>query len=60
MMLYELSTNGYTVGMYPTEAAARHNVAYMPSGCYTIREWTKDGEYLMFDPSTNKHYDLKK
>lgn len=60
MMLYELSADGQTVGVFPTEAEARHNAAYMPGGCYTIREWTKDGEFLTFDPSTNKHYDLKK
>lgn len=60
MMLYELSTDGQTVGVFPTEAAAWHNAAYMPGGCYTIREWTKDGEFWTFDPSTNKYYDLKK
>ena len=60
MMLYELSADGQTVGVFPTEAAARHNAAYMPGGCYTIREWTKDGEFWPFDPSTNKYYDLKK
>lgn len=53
MMLYELSADGYTVGVFPTEAAARHNAAYMPGGCYTIREWTRDGDFLTFDPSTN-------
>lgn len=40
--------------------AARHNAAYMPGGCYTIREWTRDGDFLTFDPSTNKHYDFRK
>ncbi len=53
MMLYELSADGQTVGVFPTEAAARHNAAYMPGGCYTIREWTRDGDFLTFDPSTN-------
>ncbi len=60
MMLYELSADGQTVGGFPTEAAARHNAAYMPGGCYTIREWTRDGDFLTFDPSTNKHYDFRK
>ena len=32
MMLYELSADGQTVGVFPTEAAARHNAAYMPGG----------------------------
>lgn len=39
---------------------AGQSAAYMPGGCYTIREWTKDGEFWTFDPSTNKYYDLKK
>ena len=49
-MLYELSADGYTVGVFPTEAAARHNAAYMPGGCYTIREWTRDGDFFDVRP----------
>ena len=59
-MIYELSFDGYRLGLFPTEAEAVHRAAYLPSGCYTIREWTKDGEFWTFDPSTNKYYDLKK
>ena len=50
MMLYELSADGYTVGVFPTEAAARPNAAYMPGGCYTIREWTRDGDFFDVRP----------
>ena len=60
MMLYELSADGQTVGVFPTEAAARHIRGIVPGGCYTIREWTRDGDFLTFDPSTNKHYDFRK
>lgn len=60
MMLYELSADGQTVGVFPTEAAARHNAAYMPDGCYTIREWTKDGEFLIFDPLVNLEREINK
>ena len=42
MMLYELSADGQTVGVFPTEAAARHNAAYMPGGCYTCLLYTSD------------------
>ena len=44
----------------PSTTGAGQSAAYMPGGCYTIREWTKDGEFWTFDPSTNKYYDLKK
>lgn len=31
----------------------RMRAAYMPKGRYTVREWGTDGDYLIFDPSTN-------
>uniref|UniRef100_UPI003FD817D1 hypothetical protein n=1 Tax=Alistipes putredinis TaxID=28117 RepID=UPI003FD817D1 len=44
----------------PSTTGAGQSAAYMPGGCYTIREWTRDGDFLTFDPSTNKHYDFRK
>ena len=32
MMLYELSADGQTVGVFPTEAAARHNATLSANG----------------------------
>lgn len=52
-MIYELSQDGYRLGLFPSEAAARQQAGYMPKGSYTIREWGVDGEYLTFDPATN-------
>ena len=57
-MIYELSQNGCRVGLFSTEAEARHHAAYMPHGVYTIREWTAEGEFMVFDTSTNKMYDF--
>ena len=54
-MIYELSFDGYRLGLFPTEAEA-----VLPSGCYTIREWTKDGEFLIFDPSVNLEREINK
>lgn len=58
MMIYELSQDGYRLGLFPSEAAARQQAGYMPKGSYTIREWGVDGEYLTFDPTTNKVFDF--
>ena len=57
-MMYELSCDGYRLGFFPTEAEAVHLADILPKGCYTLREWTKDGEFMTFDPSTNKRYDF--
>lgn len=57
-MIYELSQDGYRLGLYSSEAAARQQAGYMPKGSYTIREWGVDGEYLTFDPTTNKVFDF--
>lgn len=57
-MIYELTQDGYRLGLFPTEAEAWHHAAYMPKGSYTIREWGVDGEYLTFDPTTNTVYEF--
>lgn len=54
--MYELSFNDYRLGFYPTEAEARHHAAYMPKGCYSIREWTEEDEFMVFNTETNKTY----
>ena len=56
--IYELSFDGYRLGLFPSEAEARQQAGYMPKGSYTIREWGVDGEYLTFDPTTNKVFDF--
>lgn len=55
-MIYELTQDGYRLGLYPTEAEARHHAAYMPKGCYSIREWTQEDEFMVFDTVNNKVY----
>lgn len=58
-MIYELSCDGYRLGLFPTEAEAVRRAAYLPKGYYTVREWNDDGDELItFDPSTNKCYDF--
>lgn len=57
-MFYELLCGDYRLGTFPTEAEAVRRAGYLPKGCYTIREWEKDGEIWIFDPSTNKYYDF--
>ena len=54
--IYELSFDGYRLGFYPTEAEARQQAGYMPKGCYSIREWTEEDEFMIFDTKTNKAY----
>lgn len=44
--------------MFPTEAEAVRRADYLPNGCYTVREWMDEGEFMTFDPSTNKRYDF--
>lgn len=54
-MIYELYTaDGYRLGVFPTEAAARYHASYMPRGRYLLREWSVEGEFLIFDPAVNK------
>ena len=55
-MIYELTIDGYRLGIFPTEAEAVRRTRYLPRGRYTLREWARDGEFSTFDPSTNKHY----
>lgn len=56
--IYELSFDGYRLGLFPTEVEARQQAGYMPKGSYTIREWGVDGEYLTFDPTMNAAYEF--
>lgn len=57
-MVYELTYGGYRLGTFPTEAEAVCRAGFLPKGRYTVREWAKDGEFMMFDPSTNKYYNI--
>lgn len=57
-MIYELSYEGYRLGLFPTEAEAVRRADFMPKGLYTLREWENEGEFLTFDASTNKRYDF--
>ncbi len=56
--IYELSFDGYRLGLFPTEAAAREQAQFLPKGVYTVREWGVDGEYLTFDPTMNVKYEF--
>ena len=55
-MIYELSINGYSLGLFSSEAAALRRVDYLPADRYTVREWSKDGDFLTISPSYNKEY----
>ena len=57
-MFYELLYGGYRLGTFPTEAEAIRRAYYLPYGCYTVREWAKDGDFSTFDPSVNKSYNF--
>ena len=57
-MMYESSCDGYRLGFFPTEAEAVRRADYLPNGCYTVREWMDEGEFMTFDPSINKRYDF--
>ena len=57
-MIYELTIDGYLLGVFSSEAEAVRLARYLPRGRYTLREWARDGEFSTFDPSTNKHYDF--
>ena len=58
MMTYELAYGSYTVGYFPTEAEAVRRAGYLPKGRYTIREWERDGDVLMFLIQTNREYEF--
>lgn len=55
-MSYELTIDGYLVGVFPTEAEAVRWAQYLPWGRYTLREWARDGEFSTFDPAVNRCY----
>ena len=55
-MIYELSINGYSLGLFSSEAAALRRADYLPADRYTVREWSKEGDFLTFSPSDNKEY----
>ncbi len=57
-MIYELLYEGYNVGLFDTLNDVTHRVAYLPKGRYTVREWMKEGEYLVFYPDKNRVFDL--
>ena len=56
-MIYELSFEGHTLGYFPTETEAVRRAGFLPKGRYTVREWVKDGEFMMFDSSINNEYE---
>lgn len=58
-MFYELLYGGYRLGTFPTEAEAIRRAYYLPNGCYTVREWAKDGDFSTFDPSVNNPTTLR-
>lgn len=58
-MIYELTQDGYRIGYYPTEAEARRHADYMPKGCYTLRQWRIEGNFLIFDAHENTMYQFK-
>ena len=47
------------MGIFPTEAETVHNAAYLPKSRYTLREWTEEGNFRTFAPSTNRHTHLR-
>ena len=57
-MIYELSSDGYRLGVFPSEAEAIHHAAYLPKGCYKIREWAIDGEFMIFDTAVNSEREI--
>lgn len=57
-MIYELSYDGYSLGMFPTADEAAHLTAYLPKGRYQVRQWTQDGDFLYYDPTANRTYEI--
>ena len=58
-MIYELTIDGYLLGVFPSEAEAIRRTRYLPRERYTLREWARDGEFSTFDPAVNKHYTIR-
>ena len=60
-MIYELSFEGHTleIDVFPfwRDREAVRRAGFLPKGRYTVREWAKDGEFMMFDPSINNEYE---
>lgn len=48
-MIYELSYDGYSLGMFPTRAEALRRASFLPKGRYIVREWKDDAPFLLFD-----------
>ena len=55
-MIYELTIDGYLLGVFSSEAEAVRLARYLPRGRYTLREWARDGEFSPFDPAMNRCY----
>lgn len=55
-MIYELTIDGYLLGVFSSEAEAVWRARYLPRGRYTLREWARVGEFSMFDPAVNRCY----
>lgn len=55
-MIYELTIDGYLLGVFSSEAEAVRRARYLPRGQYTLREWARDGEFSTFDPAVNICY----
>ena len=53
-----LEAGGFVLVDEPTEAEAVRRAGYLPKGRYTIREWERDGDVLMFHPQTNREYEF--
>lgn len=58
-MIYELSCDGCTLGVFPSESEALYHAAYLPKGRYTVREWNcADDNMLVFDPEINSEREI--
>lgn len=57
-MIYELSYKGYRLGMFPTEAEAVRRADLPPEWMLHGSGMVDEGEFMTFDPSTNKRYDF--
>ena len=55
-MIYELTIDGYLLGVFSSEAEAVRRARYLPRGRYTLREWARHGEFSTFDPAENRCY----
>ena len=48
-MIYELSYDGYSLGMFPTRTEAMRRASFLPKSRYIVREWEDDAPFLFFD-----------